>query len=480
MGTQVSSAKNGNSHENSDLMRAMGSESGSWDPIPPYQRTWQLSPNEPTKHRIWAWMLAHTVAAGKKKAYATGEKGAALTVRHLAADLGMEPAEASHAFRSGVRAGLWRYGTEAEGKERLYLCAQPPPAAESADNSYSEEYQTLPSSEVVYEKGCTTFLPCYILKKTKDWDSKDRDEFTERWVALLDLEKRVNAAAMAAAREVMRGLEDRLLAEYGFPSSRQLQRKNGETDEQAAERRRRVEPLLPLVLEVALASPDNLGQPAEKGCTTSAPNVVQPFPPLVYSHYTEGSEMACGGGGMGEGMGEGSAEMPQPSPKTSPSEEKPKPQQPAAQAPPPSGVDDGGNGGGSGGGPSQKSSAIAPTFEQEVEAVRLSLVRFGRADKAGARRLLRNCRRNAPGCTTAEVVAFIDQKAERFQSGRVDHPVGFLIASVPDCFEGDYRALLAEAPPGPPGMSPELRRDMQRIQETVEIARAMRKRRGLV
>jgi hypothetical protein len=441
----------------------MGSETGQFDPIPPDQYRWQFADTEPLKHRIWSWLMSHTVARGHRKAYAVDRDSHVLSLAHLAADLGLTVDEILPTWRAGVRGGIWR--TDSNGL--LCLLATVP---KSETPPHSEEYQT-PESDT---KTPCTVLPDFIYKKTKDWVNEDKQALTDEWVQHSEFEKGFIAAVMVAYREVVREREDGLLAKYGFAPRRQCHRKNGETPEGAAERRGRIEALLPAMREIARTLEENFVRSSEKERTESKTDSVHSSQPLVYLEYLEGLEKDSSSSSIGESVRGDSADAAAAAdPNPPPPEEKPKPQ-PAAEGTPPSGSNDhcGGNGDGA--------SAVGSSFEDEVATVRLSLARFGSAEAAGARKLLRNCRRKAPGCTTTEIAAFIDRKAERFAAGRIDNPIGFLIKSVPDCFEGDYRALLAESPPGPLSMSPELRRDMQRIQETVEIARAMRKRRGLV
>ena len=57
-------------------------------------------------------------------------------------------------------------------------------------------------------------------------------------------------------------------------------------------------------------------------------------------------------------------------------------------------------------------------------------------DDEAAGVLWRQCRRRAEDCTAEEVLHFARAKAAIFRSGKIRSPVGFLLASVPKCFEG--------------------------------------------
>jgi len=58
-------------------------------------------------------------------------------------------------------------------------------------------------------------------------------------------------------------------------------------------------------------------------------------------------------------------------------------------------------------------------------------------DQEAADRLIRNCRAEAPDCTTEEIVEFAWSKAFLCRSGKIDNPIGFLITHVPKHFQGE-------------------------------------------
>jgi len=57
-------------------------------------------------------------------------------------------------------------------------------------------------------------------------------------------------------------------------------------------------------------------------------------------------------------------------------------------------------------------------------------------DDEAASVLWHQCRRRAPDCTPEEVLHFARSKAAVFRSGKIQNPLGFLLAAVPKCFEG--------------------------------------------
>ena len=48
-----------------------------------------------------------------------------------------------------------------------------------------------------------------------------------------------------------------------------------------------------------------------------------------------------------------------------------------------------------------------------------------------------DCRTRAHDCTAEEVLHFVSAKAALLNTGRIQNPIGFLLAAVPKCFEGE-------------------------------------------
>jgi hypothetical protein len=69
------------------LMRELGATR--WDPTPVDQHDYFLDPipGESSLQRALAWMRAHTIRRGRSQAYAVDEKGNALHIERMAADL---------------------------------------------------------------------------------------------------------------------------------------------------------------------------------------------------------------------------------------------------------------------------------------------------------------------------------------------------------------------------------------------------------
>ena len=74
---------------------------------------------------------------------------------------------------------------------------------------------------------------------------------------------------------------------------------------------------------------------------------------------------------------------------------------------------------------------------EEVASVSAELNRCWLVDEAAAEQLLQACRRFRPDCTTEEIGCFISQKVDLvIQSGKIQNPTGFVLSTVPQCFQG--------------------------------------------
>jgi hypothetical protein len=62
---------------------------------------------------------------------------------------------------------------------------------------------------------------------------------------------------------------------------------------------------------------------------------------------------------------------------------------------------------------------------------------FPGIDHDAVETLWNECRNRAPDCTLDEILYFFNQKLPISRNGRIQNPVGFLLATVPKCFEGE-------------------------------------------
>lgn len=238
-----------------DLMRIIGG-TGRFDPLPPDQHRWQARDSEPPKHRMWSWMIGHTVA--RRSPQAIDDFGHDLHLNDMAKDLGMDPANVRFNWRLGVRNGLWRNGDKDEGPQRLYLKAAVGDLPDE-DNQKGEEK----AQEV-----CANLFPSSIFKKIKDWPPERLALLESKWRAIGEIDRELNAALMAARRNIIEQAQYTLLADFGVKHKPQEHRKKSESEEEAKNRRDRVQPLLPALANFV----QSLVEAPEKLCADSEKN----------------------------------------------------------------------------------------------------------------------------------------------------------------------------------------------------------------
>lgn len=209
------------------LMKAMGSTKG-FDPIPPDQHAWTMHKDEPPLLRMWGWMCTHTIHWGHRSPFAVNKERHELHLEHIAADLDLDEANARHYWRLGCAKGLWRNGTDEEGRRKMFLCGQVKSEGEGTEK----------------KEVCTNLLPPQILKQVDNWPPEKQHLFRLEFASELELEKQSAATLIAANRTFFIRRQDNLFDRYGVKANRQQHRKNGESPEEAAARRGRVEPLL--------------------------------------------------------------------------------------------------------------------------------------------------------------------------------------------------------------------------------------------
>jgi len=87
-------------------------------------------------------------------------------------------------------------------------------------------------------------------------------------------------------------------------------------------------------------------------------------------------------------------------------------------------------------------------IESEATIVYQALSRFGNVDAECLARLIGDCRQRVPDCSPQEIRHFIDLKGRDLTNPhrRIQSPIGFLVKTVPRCFEGPpFRQFRAEA-----------------------------------
>lgn len=214
-------------YQSTKLMKAMGAPS--FNPIPPAQHQWQQGKDQPLLHRIWSWMCAHTIDFPCRSPYAIDNQrdGNDLYIEHCTRDLEADEANVRRAWRDGVQRGLWRNGTAAEGKRRLYLCGTVTPQTPT------------PDPEEDPEKSLYKPLPAYISKQTKDWPKEKQEQFRAYYCPFMEITDEAEALAIAEAVAIIRGRfrdhHDAGIRQWGIEANRQ-EHKNGKSPEEAAAR----------------------------------------------------------------------------------------------------------------------------------------------------------------------------------------------------------------------------------------------------
>jgi hypothetical protein len=227
------------------LMREMGSKS--FDPLPPDQHKWTMSKDEAPMVRMWGWMCAHTVHFRHRSPFAVNDQSQELHLEHAAADLDMDPGNMRRTWRTGVSRGLWRNGTEEEGKRKLYLCGkvkpQPLQAGESSEDQMVDP--TEEGEEKAKEVSADLFKP-YLAKQINKLTSTERSAFLEAHLEDTLLFKRAHAELTEGLRTIFDKKEDIRFQRFGIHKIREEHRKR-ETPEEIQARQARLDLVLPEV-----------------------------------------------------------------------------------------------------------------------------------------------------------------------------------------------------------------------------------------
>jgi hypothetical protein len=183
------------------LMRAMGSPTGAFDPMPPPQHRFFLDRSQPMTSRAIAWLWSKTIRPSKghkRSPYARDERGA-LTLTHAAADLGWSLANASTTFSKLEDEGRIRR----DEKGRICLRADVP---EPEQTKGEDDVQDL----------CTQNLPDRLALLFQQLAKTDVDKATRAYFERRAHWKKVQADAMALVRRAEDEDEKRWLASLGL------------------------------------------------------------------------------------------------------------------------------------------------------------------------------------------------------------------------------------------------------------------------
>ncbi|MGH9376843.1 MAG: hypothetical protein ACRD1J_11885 [Terriglobia bacterium] len=85
---------------------------------------------------------------------------------------------------------------------------------------------------------------------------------------------------------------------------------------------------------------------------------------------------------------------------------------------------------------SQQTRATSSSFSMPDELIQAFHQVLPAMDNDAVTTLWNECRTRAHDCTVEEIVYFTNSKATVLNNGKIQNPVGFLLAAVPKCFEG--------------------------------------------
>lgn len=216
-----------------DLMKAMGSRSGYFDPIPPDQHAWPMKNGYPPLFKLWSWMCAHTIRKGRRKGYVCDERGRALTLEDAASDLGMDEGVCRRAWREGAALGLWRKGTNAADRKQLFLNAKVIPVPVEADpepeiDAAEEDDSNTKKGEEKEKEVCTDLFPPYISKQIKRLPKVRREVFLSEHARNERLKLDVHADVTVAVRLIFDQRENSMFSRFGIKKIREEHKpKNG-------------------------------------------------------------------------------------------------------------------------------------------------------------------------------------------------------------------------------------------------------------
>jgi len=190
------------SDRNTQLMKAMGSKSGRYDPEPPAQWQWQLEHGTPAE-RLLAWLKSKTVAFGHGTAYAT-EEGKALYLEQAATDLGWSEKTAQNVAYGLVSEGRIRLD---RNNKRIYLRAEvvPPTGA-------TEVGRNLGEIPITYNGQ----FPAYVIDFIQKAPPEIKDVVIREYGAFVEWHNEVLADTVSAARAILTRVENTILERHGI------------------------------------------------------------------------------------------------------------------------------------------------------------------------------------------------------------------------------------------------------------------------
>jgi hypothetical protein len=209
------------SDRNTQLMKAMGSKSGRYDPEPPDQWRWYLK-HGTLDDRFMACMKAHTIALGHGSPYATDEHGNSIYIEHFAIELGWSLITTREVVYRLHEQGRIRLERKAK---KIWLCAEvaPQKPAENGDHGRTEGERFIAvQTETVRRLFANS---PYLIDSIMQLPEDKRASLIEEYETVERRAKGAIADAVAAVRAVIDPIEDSIFQRYGIEKKRLPQRR---------------------------------------------------------------------------------------------------------------------------------------------------------------------------------------------------------------------------------------------------------------
>lgn len=196
--------------KNSQLMKDCGASAPyAWDPEPPDQWRYQMNHGDAIS-RVVAWVKAHTTHKSRS-AFATDEQGKALTLKHMAVDLGWKPQTAINVATEAEAEGLIRIEKDAKKQPgRIYLCA-------SVAKSWRKKGDINNSVQSCYS--------AYLLEQIEKLSEVERRKFEASFQGFQKWRKELIQDGIAELRAYAEQAEDNIFAAFRLEKKREVKRR---------------------------------------------------------------------------------------------------------------------------------------------------------------------------------------------------------------------------------------------------------------
>ena len=186
------------------LMAAIGSKKG-YDPFPPDQYLTYLDRRYSPVMRLWAWMLAHTIAKDHRSPWAVDDKGRTLSI-----------ADAAKSLKIDER-NLRRHWTELETEGRVQRCGKK--LHIKGEVNISDKFQGRTESEA---RVCTNPLPPYILLQINKLEENEKERFWKAFNAVENSGRELIRESVSAVRTIIEHQKDSIFGAFGIKKNREV------------------------------------------------------------------------------------------------------------------------------------------------------------------------------------------------------------------------------------------------------------------